>query len=313
MTAAEDTDERARPMRLGDFARATGLRPQMIQRWEKRYGFPDGGRTPGGHRCYTAEDVTRVLRLVALRESGMTLQAAIRAVTDPALVGGGANPDASDPEFSRQFELGVVRADLLEALDDLDEPRLWSLLQRACDTIPAADLIEHVVFPAMRTTDDPEDLRHPERLQAYLFSRLVVAAFTGLLARHRHPEGQLVWLACPEGEAHEVGTLAAAVLLAERGLDVRYLGTNVPLPTVLAGARRARPAAILLGVTRSLLIRDRLPLVEELCQVSRVFIGGRGAWRAHAVGTRALVLDDDVVTSADLLARLVAEAESPTG
>lgn len=278
-------------------AAATNLPVQTIQRWEKRYRFPDGARSPGRHRRYADEDVERVLRVVALRDSGMGLQEAIRVVS------AGDDPHAprTQTNAERTDRIGQLRADGLAALADLDEPRLWRILAEAQARFDPQEVICQLLIPLIRTTDDPTNLRRPERIQAFFFSRIATATLSSMAARATQRTGPSVWVACPEGEAHEVGALSAAALLAARGVDVRYLGANVPIVTLRQAALKHRPDAIVLSVTRSLVIRDRLGDVNRLAEVTRVFVGGRGAWRAQAPGSPAYCLLDDLPTSIETL------------
>ena len=62
---------------IGDVVRATSLSEATLRAWERRYGFPQPQREPGGHRRYAAQEVTRLLRVIAERERGISLPVAI--------------------------------------------------------------------------------------------------------------------------------------------------------------------------------------------------------------------------------------------
>ncbi len=67
-------------MTIGQLASRTGLTPEVLRMWETRHGFPTPVRLPSGHRRYTEEDVTGVLRVLRLREGGLHLEQAIARV-----------------------------------------------------------------------------------------------------------------------------------------------------------------------------------------------------------------------------------------
>jgi MerR family transcriptional regulator, light-induced transcriptional regulator len=72
---------------IGDVVRATSLTEGTLRAWERRYGFPQPQREPSGHRRYAPEEVERILRVVAERERGIALPAAIeRARLAPSRV-----------------------------------------------------------------------------------------------------------------------------------------------------------------------------------------------------------------------------------
>ena len=62
---------------IGDVVKATGLGEATLRAWERRYGFPDPQREPSGHRRYGAEEVERILRVLAERERGIALPVAV--------------------------------------------------------------------------------------------------------------------------------------------------------------------------------------------------------------------------------------------
>ena len=62
---------------IKDVAQRTGLAAGTIRMWEQRYGFPEPERTSGGYRLYSAEDVEMLRRVIAYRERGLSVGAAL--------------------------------------------------------------------------------------------------------------------------------------------------------------------------------------------------------------------------------------------
>ncbi len=62
---------------ISDVAEQTGLAAGTIRVWEQRYGFPEPARTPSGYRIYQAEDVEILRRVVAYRDRGLSVPAAL--------------------------------------------------------------------------------------------------------------------------------------------------------------------------------------------------------------------------------------------
>src|SRR5215471_17264694 len=58
--AAPSADAR---LSIGAVAKATGLSPDTLRVWQKRYGFPVPQRRSSGHRFFTATDVRRLRRI----------------------------------------------------------------------------------------------------------------------------------------------------------------------------------------------------------------------------------------------------------
>ncbi len=62
---------------IKDVAEKTGVAAATIRVWEQRYGFPAPERTPSGYRRYTQDDVETLRRVVALRNLGLSVPAAL--------------------------------------------------------------------------------------------------------------------------------------------------------------------------------------------------------------------------------------------
>ncbi len=107
--------------RIGELARETGLSVRALRYYDRLGLLTPSARSEGGHRCYDADDVRRLHRVLALRSFGLPL-AQIRAVLD-------AEPDHDPAELIRR-QLDVVeerlrqtaelRLRLLSALSALD-------------------------------------------------------------------------------------------------------------------------------------------------------------------------------------------------
>ena len=65
---------------IGDLADQTGVSAGTLRIWETRHGFPEPVRLASGHRRYSDADARAVSRVVALRDSGVRLDAAIARV-----------------------------------------------------------------------------------------------------------------------------------------------------------------------------------------------------------------------------------------
>lgn len=65
---------------IGELAERTGVSSVTLRSWERRLGFPVPLRTVGGQRRYLTDDVERVRRVLAERDRGLTLKAAVESV-----------------------------------------------------------------------------------------------------------------------------------------------------------------------------------------------------------------------------------------
>ncbi len=101
-------------------ARLTGLSPELIRAWERRYGVVTPIRTPGGTRRYRATDLEHLILVKAAVDRGHRIGEVARL--DPAELERGA---AASPMPSSGQLQEILSA--LERLDGAEAQRLLSL------------------------------------------------------------------------------------------------------------------------------------------------------------------------------------------
>jgi len=67
---------------IGELSRRTGVPTATLRSWEARHGFPEPIRFDGGHRRYDEQHVGLVTEVARLRDTGVTVAAAIRQATE---------------------------------------------------------------------------------------------------------------------------------------------------------------------------------------------------------------------------------------
>jgi MerR family transcriptional regulator, thiopeptide resistance regulator len=105
--------------RIGELARAAGVTVRALHHYDSLGLLSPSERTQGGHRLYTAADVERLYRLLALRGLGLPLEE-IRPLLE--------NGDGVAGTVRRHLErveqqlgaLGALRSRLIRLLDALD-------------------------------------------------------------------------------------------------------------------------------------------------------------------------------------------------
>ncbi|MFF7094525.1 MerR family transcriptional regulator [Streptomyces rubradiris] len=71
-------------MLIGEVARHSGVSPRMLRHYDALGLVRPTGRTVGGYREYSAEDVRRIFHVEGLRSLGLSLKQIGRALEDPA-------------------------------------------------------------------------------------------------------------------------------------------------------------------------------------------------------------------------------------
>lgn len=121
-------------------AARTGVSAPVLRAWELRFGFPRPDRLEGGHRRYREGEVDRISRVVAARETGRSLEAAIALVlgepevveaVDLSVFAGlrRARPDLPVHLLRRRTMLALSRAIEDESLAHAERPHLVAAFQ----------------------------------------------------------------------------------------------------------------------------------------------------------------------------------------
>ena len=252
-------------------AARTGLNVPVIRVWERRYGVVSPARTPAGYRLYDDESIARLaaMRHLVADEGWRPSQAAQR-VLEPgvdlqALSGAiaGRDPDRPAP-IEPGHALGSVAASANAASDDRERSLVDAFLsatqlldvaamERILDESFASQrfelAIEGVVSPALRAIGSAwasEEIDvGAEHAASETVRRRLARFFDAASLGDRLPQ---VIVGLPPDGYHEIGALAFAVAARRAGLNVLYLGANVPLESWLRTVRETAAPIVVLGV-----------------------------------------------------------------
>lgn len=257
-------------LRLDQLAQLTGLSPQLIRAWERRYGVPAPARTAGGHRRYSAEQAELLRRAALLVRSGFRPAEAI------------ARARAVEPGAARPADkLGV--AAVTELLLGGDVVRALDRLRGAWLSMGFDATLEELVVPALHAVGEGWAIGRYSVADEHLATG-VVLSWLGAV-RAELPAADLgpprLVLATPEGEQHAVAVWALELLLRLRGVGSTALGASVPARDLVSHLREARAQGLVLCVSRPALRREAARVAAAVRDAGldhvTVYVGGAGA------------------------------------
>lgn len=275
-------DERPRhPIRV--VARRTGLRPDVLRVWERRYGVVEPTRSAGGQRLYSDADIERLALLHRASAAG-------RAIGQIA-----ALPSAELEALVAEDEAGRVRAGPRDegavaehfevawlAACALAPARLEAALRHALFSLGGTTLIEGVLAPLLERLGEAWEAGQVTPAHEHAASAVVRRLLDLMTAELEPPEGApVVVVATPSGELHEFGALLAGTTAAAAGWRVIYLGCDLSARDLAVAARETGARIVGLSV-----VQDRHParVAEEISAVANaldgvasVVVGGRAA------------------------------------
>lgn len=306
---------------LATVARLTGLSPDVIRAWERRYQAVRPERGPRGARIYRTTDIDRLRLLGAVVRSGRSigdvaqlgeqeLRSLLSAVVSADEVPTGKVSVVPDP-----LRNAVIR-DVIDAAREYDQVRVRARLGEALLALGGVEFAKRVLAPLLhevgeRWTRGNFSVSHEHFLSGIL--RHFIAELVH--ARHIEKEARVV-LATPMGEQHEFGILLASLILCDQGIAVRYLGPNTPAEDIL---RAATTGVAVIGL--SVVSSDNRPLaisaIREILELASptlaIWLGGRDAQAvATAVRHSRVHVVQDLEELAQRASKLWSMPASPT-
>lgn len=249
-------------LRIGELARRTGTSPELLRAWEQRYGLLSPSRSQGGFRLYSDEDLDRVRRVRALIADGISAAEAARRVLE-----------RNEPEpVARPVALEAGR-DLEAALDAMDAHRAHLAFDRLLASLSVETMLGDVVLPYLRRLGERWARGEVSVAQEHFASNLIRGRLLGLARGWDVGLGPSVVLACPPGEAHDLGLIVFGIAMAERGWRVIFLGADTPYETLEDVVRSFQPAMVVMSVAKSWRTQDGHALAP-LTELVPVLVGG---------------------------------------
>jgi DNA-binding transcriptional MerR regulator len=229
------------PMRA--VTRETGLSPDVVRAWERRYNAIAPARTAGNARRYSSADVARLARLKRAVDAGHSISSVAGLSDDElaALVERAEAAQASGPsELVERYLAAVARFDRAGA---------ESLLARGAQLASMRETVLSIVAPILREVGERWLAGSFSVAQEHLVTAQVRALVGTLLRTANVAAGApRVLVGAPQGQLHEVGAMVAAVLAVERGVEPIYLGPDVPWAELAPAAHAARAGLVVLSM-----------------------------------------------------------------
>jgi DNA-binding transcriptional MerR regulator/methylmalonyl-CoA mutase cobalamin-binding subunit len=286
------------PVRL--VAERTGLSPDVLRAWERRYGAVAPARSPGGQRWYTESDCARLRLLARAVEAGHNI-ASVVGLDDESLRAMVRSDDAA--AMARQTPHALVSqpflAEAMAAVEGLDGQALEHVLKQATLRLSMDELFDGVLTPLQRATGERWHRGTMSPAHEHLATAGVRRLLGWIIDQHAAAaDAPAILVTTPSGQWHELGAKLAAATAATMGWNVVYLGPNLPA-AVIAEAAVARKARV---VALSLLYPEDDPRMDgELRELRQllppdvaIVVGGSGtaAYRPSLDGIGASVVTD---------------------
>ena len=263
-------------------AQRTGLTAATIRAWERRYSAVIPGRSAGGQRVYSDQDVKRLTTLRALTDGGRTIsvvstltESAAEALLleDQVMANSTARPsENTDPAvWVEQAYSQVLK---------LDSHGLEDTLWQAAMTIGAHTLLDEVITALLERIGNGWIADEIAPAQEHLATGVIVRVLHRV-TEYRNNNGPTLVVATLPGEMHGLGaqlTSSAAIL---EGWRVAHLGTDLPVGEIASAAENLGAHSVAISVTKGSNIEQTANQLLELRRLMdrkvHLLVGGGSA------------------------------------
>jgi len=279
--------EEAATFNLGAVVQETGINPDTLRAWERRYGLPQPGRSEGGHRLYSRLDIQTVKWLLERQDEGIRIGRAVELWQE--MKRAGKDPFREKPlheEEGRAYDELFAGEDGAGSQDVLDQMRTAWLeaaltyseekANRIFDDALARFTIERatyeILLKGMREIGERWYSGEISVQGEHFTSGLAVRRVQALISGSPPPwRSEQIIVACSPAERHDFAPLLITLYLRRDGYPVIYLGADVPYrdledvvldlsaDLMILSAQTLGPAASLYRAGKKL-VENNLPL-----------------------------------------------------
>lgn len=308
-------------------AERTGLSRDVLRVWERRYGAVAPGRTAGGQRLYSDEELERFRLLAELTRHGRTIGSVAGLGTEALarLAAGDAATRGTSPAGARTvgtpgLAAGVRRTvsahlavadEALAHARALDASSLERELRRAVGRYGLPVFLDAIVPAFMYRIGDEWAAGRLSIPHEHLASAVVLAILLDAVrAIPETPGAPRLLVATPAGEQHVVGAALIAAAAALDGWSILFLGANVPAADVAMAAEGVQAVALSVVHTddASHMVGEVLAARRALPPTVPLIIGGAAAVRMRdALGVAGVYVCRDLAEARAVFAQIVAQ------
>jgi DNA-binding transcriptional MerR regulator len=286
-------------IRIGELSRRTGVSPELLRAWERRYGLFEPDRSPGRFRLYSDADVSRVEAMRSQIAHGLSAAEAARLVLASSS-GRRAEPGVALTALEEPTHA------LREALAGFDETGAHAALDQLIASLSLESFLRSVVLPLLHEIGEGWERGEITVAQEHFASNVIRGRLMALGRGWGRGAGRHALLAAPAGERHDLGLVVLALMLRDHGWRVTFLGADTPISTITDTSRRLAPEVVALAMLTPIELEPAA--VHELARGSRVVLAGAGATAAQARRLGVEYFEGGPTEAVDFLAGLAVTA-----
>ncbi|HKK49454.1 MAG TPA: MerR family transcriptional regulator [Alkalispirochaeta sp.] len=270
----------------------TGLTPEVLRAWERRYQGVRPQRDAAGRRVYSRELLDRLIVVARLLRAGYRVGDVVDlnaeelverleelAPSSPATPGYASLDRGASRESLRS---GTERESVDMAVDailSLNTAALRASVQLALTSEGRLEFADRFIFPVMRKVKALL-AQNKARYSHLSFGRSNLRIIAGAILTSTPGETRdVILVATPVGYASDLGCLASATHIDAAGHTPIVLGAEVPAEDIVAAVSETGAAGVVMTFVSdhydTIIYSECLRVREALAQEIPVYFGGR--------------------------------------
>lgn len=241
---------------LGAVLKETGLQADVLRAWEKRYGLPVPKRSSGGHRLYSDYDLAIIKWLRARQSEGMSISRAVTLWKEIRQSGHDPITESRDPRETETPVVVTKQIDLLlkswlDACLAFDGIRAEEIINQAFALYPVEQVCLEILQKGIGVIGELWYQNKASVQHEHFATALAIRRVESLITSSPNPIfPQVIMTGCPAGEEHTFPILLTTLFLRRKGLNVLYLGADIPIDQMEQASSAIHPALIILAAQR---------------------------------------------------------------
>lgn len=221
---------------IKDLSNLSGIKAHTLRIWEQRYNFLKPSRSFTNIRYYNNEELKKILNIALLNKYGFKISHIDKM---------------SDAEMSEKILLlqqseareEMIINDLISNMISMDMDAFAAEIDSYVNAKGLEKMIMNVIFPFLEKIGILWMTNHINPAQEHLVSNMLrqklIAGIDSL--RPADSSAKKVVLFLPKGEHHEIGLLFVQFLMKRKGVNVIYMGADLPLDDLVYVTQKKKP------------------------------------------------------------------------
>ena len=266
-------------------AKRTGLTPDLLRAWEKRYAAVKPQRTEGGQRNYSDADIERLRLLVGATEAGRQIGQVAQLPNDTLRAMVAADAAALPTQVTvtdTGTNFGEYLSKAVEAVERFDGASLESTLRTTALRLPSEQMLDHVLGPLLQVIGNGWNGGRIPPANGHLATTIIRRVLTWMTDYPTiSDDAPVIVVGTPALQIHDLGAMLVATAAAGCGWRVTYLGASLPAEELARAANVTKADTVALSIVHPIddtgVARDLRELRSRLAEHTALIVGGAGA------------------------------------